>query len=279
MREQKPVDYRSFVAHRARAGDLGAQRVFAILEAPARNRHDRPAEAPSQLVTLDQVRERLHVIRAEVEARYEHARIERQGLTRVERPPAIEQALASARKEIQARVTEATQFTQAERAQLARLAKEQQSWNPFVRNAAKREASKLHTEQRTRYEAELAKATRDFESGDAQRVQERIRGDERTYRDYVGASLGLEDQMRKARAVLREDIPKIEKQLTVLQRTGVSQLECEGATWGAGLDKLAAAADRGYQALPQELRRDVEFAMRQEQRALRRSRESISMDR
>ena len=28
MREEKPMDYRSFVAQRARAGDLGAQRVL-----------------------------------------------------------------------------------------------------------------------------------------------------------------------------------------------------------------------------------------------------------
>lgn len=36
---------------------------------------------------------------------------------------------------------------------------------------------------------------------------------------------------------------------------------------------------RPYRAMPQELRRDVESAVRREQRALRRSRESISMDR
>lgn len=63
------------------------------------------------------MRERLHVIRAEEEARYERARIERQHLTRVERPPIIEQALASAQKDIQTRTSEATQLTPAERAQ------------------------------------------------------------------------------------------------------------------------------------------------------------------
>lgn len=56
----------------------------------------------------------------------------------------------------------------------------------------------------------------------------------------------------------------------MLQRTGVGQLECEGAVWGAGLDKLAAAVDRGYQGLPPELRREVEFAVRREQRAASR---------
>ena len=129
-----------------------------------------------------------------------------------------------------------------------------------MRNAAKKEAAKLHAGQQARYEAELTKATRDFESGDAQRIQERILSDERTYREYVSASLGLEDQMRKARAVLREEIPKIEKQLKVLERTGVAQLECEGAAWAQRLDKLAAAVDRGYRAVPDALRRDVEFA-------------------
>jgi hypothetical protein len=278
MREEKPIDYRAYVAERARAGDRGAQRVLHGFEAPGHNRHERAMEAPPQPVTLKDVRERLGVIRAELEARCERARVKRANLTRVERPPTTEQALALARKEVQTRVGEATQFTPSERTALARLAKEQQSWNPFVRSAAKNEVASLHAGQEARYKAELTKAMRDFENGDARRVQERIRGHECTYRDYVSASLGLEDQMRKARAALREDVPDVEERLTVLERTGVAQLECEGAVWGAGLDKLATAVDRGYQALPQELRRDVERATRREQRALSRTR-SISMDR
>lgn len=65
----------------------------------------------------------------------------------------------------------------------------------------------------------------------------------------------------------------------MLERTGVAKLECRGATWAGGLDQLAAALDRPYQALPQELRRDVEFVMRRQQRVLNRMRDSISMDR
>jgi hypothetical protein len=279
MREERPMDYRSYVIERAHAGDLGAQRVLDAFEAPGRNRNERIQAAPSQPVTLEQVRERLHVIRAEEEVRYEHARAERAGLPRIKRPPTVGQAVASARSEIQAHVSEATQFTPAERATLARLRKEQQSWNPFVRNAAKKETEKLHGTQHARYGAELTKAMRDFESGDVKQIEQRIRSDERIYRERVAASLGLEAQMREAGAVLRDEIPKVEKQLTVLERTGVGQLECERAVWAAGLDKLAAAVDRPYQALPRELRRDVEFAVRQEQRASRRVRESMSMDR
>ncbi|HYL27801.1 MAG TPA: relaxase/mobilization nuclease domain-containing protein [Candidatus Nitrosotalea sp.] len=279
MREEKPMNYRSFVAQRARAGDLGAQRALDAFEAPADKRHERIGEASSLPATLDQVRERLHVIRAHEEARYEQARIERQHLTRIERPPTIEQALASARKEIEARVGELTQFTPAERAQLARLTKEQQSLNPFVRGAAKKEARALHAGQHARYEAELARSIREFETGDAQRRQERIRGHERTYRDYVSASLGLEDQMRKARAVLREDVPKIEKHLPVLGRAGVTQLECEGTVWGGALDKLATAVERSYREVPEAVRRDVEFGIRRERQALARVRSAISMDR
>jgi hypothetical protein len=272
------MDYRSYVEQRARAGDLGAQRVWGAFDAPARNRHEPIAAAPSQPVTLEQVRERLDVIRAAEEVRYERARAERAGLPRIERPPTLEQELASARNEIQAHVSEATQFTAAERALLARLTKEQQSWNPFGRNAAKKETEKLHGTQHARYGAELTRAMRDFETNDAKQIEQRISNDEHIYRERVAASLGLEAEMRKARAVSRDDIPKIEKQVTVLERTGVGHLECEGPAWSASLDKLADAVDRPYQALPPEVRRDVQFAVRSEQRALARARSSISMD-
>jgi Relaxase/Mobilisation nuclease domain len=278
MREEKPMDYRSYVAERVRAGDLAAQRVLDQLEAPAHNRRDRNTGAPSQPATLAEVRERLRAIRAAEEARYERARVERANLTRRDRPPTIEEALASARKEIQARVSATMQFTPAERAQLARLSREQQSWNPFVRSAAKREAAKLQAKQHTRFEAELAKAISNFESGDARRIEQRIGSDERAYREYVGASLGLEEQMRRARAAMRDEIPTLETRLNVLERAGVAQLDCDGPARGARLDELAAAADRGYRAVPDAMRRDVEFAIRKEQRALSRTR-SISMDR
>jgi hypothetical protein len=277
MREEKSMDYRPYVTQRAEAGDLAAQRVLEYLEAPARTRHERTTE-PSQPVTLDQVRERLKVIRAAEEARCERARVERANLARVDKPPTIEQARASARKEIQARASEVTQFTPAERAQLARLVEQQQSWNPFVRNAAKKQGQKLHGERRARYEAELARAMRSFESGDAQRIEQRIRSDERIYRDYVSSSLGLEAQMRQARAALRDEIPRLETRLKVLERAGVAQLDCDGPAWGARLDQLAAAVERGYRTVPDVLRRDVEFAIRKEQRARSRTR-SMSMDR
>jgi hypothetical protein len=141
-----------------------------------------------------------------------------------------------------------------------------------VRNAANKETQKLHAEQQARYEAELAKATRGFESGDAQRIERHIRSDERIYREYVKTSLGLEAQMRQARTALRDEIPTLETRLKVLERAGVEQLACDGPAWDARLEQLAAAVDRGYRTVPDVLRRDVEFAVR-------RSRESISMDR
>jgi hypothetical protein len=277
MRDEKPMDYHSFVTERAHASDLGARRVLVGLEATAHNGHER-TEAPSQPATLNQVRERLRAIRAEDEARYERARVERAQLTRVDKPPTVERAVASAQKGIEAHVSEATQFTPAELVQLSRLTKEQQSWNPFVRNIAKKANQKLHAGQQARREAELAKAMRGFESGDAQRIREGIRSDERIYREYVGTSLGLEAQMRQARAALRDEIPTLETRLRVLERAGVAQLDCDGPVWGARVDQLAAAVDRGYWAVPDIMRRDVEFAIRKEQRDLSRTR-SISMDR
>jgi hypothetical protein len=277
LREEKVMDYRSFVTQRARAGDLGAQRVLETVE--ARNRHARAPEAQSQPVTLIQLRERLRVIRAGEEARYEHARVERQHLTRIAPPPTIDEALASARKEIRERASEATNFIRAERAQLARLAKEEQSWNPFTRRAARKEAAKVRTARGTRHADALSRAMRHFEQHEAPRIEERVRGDEGSYRQYVKTSLDLESQVREARRIMRDDIPKLETRLSVLERAGVPRVECDGPAWGAGLDRLAAAVDRGYQALPQALRRDVEFIIRQEKRALDRTRASISMDR
>ncbi|HEY6449538.1 MAG TPA: hypothetical protein VIX60_02540, partial [Candidatus Cybelea sp.] len=258
---------------------LGAQRVSDALEAPARNRDTRAVEAQPKPVTLIQVRERLRVIRAAEEARYEHARVERQRLTRLGRPPTIEEALAAERGRIQERVGGATQFTQAERAQLARLAKGEQSWNPFTHYAAKKEAAKLRAAQGTRHGEALSRAMHEFEQHDSARIEERVRGDEYSYRQYVKTSLDLESQMREARHIMRDDIPKVETRLTVLERAGVPQVECVGPAWDARLDQLVVAVDRGCQTLPQTLRRDIELTIRQEQRALDRMRESISMGR
>ena len=84
--------------------------------------------------------------------------------------------------------------------------------------------------------------------------------------------------MRQARAALRDEIPTLETRLKVLERAGVAQLDCDAPTWGARLDQLAAATDRGYQTVPDALRHDLEFAIRKEQRALSRTR-SMSMER
>ena len=57
----------------------------------------------------------------------------------------------------------------------------------------------------------LGKAMRDWRVRRAQEVPERTLNDEnRCSRDYVGASLGLEAQMRQARTALRNNIAKLE---------------------------------------------------------------------
>ena len=47
------------------------------------------------------------------------------------------------------------------------------------------------------------------------------------------------------------------------------------ATMARALDELAASIERGYQAIPETLRRDVEYSIRREQRA----RDSMTIDR
>ncbi|MFY9630181.1 MAG: relaxase/mobilization nuclease domain-containing protein [Candidatus Cybelea sp.] len=279
VREEKPMNYRSFVTERAHAGDLGAQRVLDGLEAPMDSRRERATKALTQPITLDRIRERLEVLRADERARYDRAHAQRQNLTRIACPPSADEALASERREIEARVSGAAQLTAEERAQLARLRKEQQSWNPFARNEATKKVVKLHTEHRARYDASLGKAMRDFESGRAQEVRERTLNDGRLYRDYVSASLGLEAQMRQARTALRDDIPKLETQLSVLQRAGIAKVECEGAVVSTSLGELARSVREAYDAVPQALRRDLELAIRKERRTMDRTRASMAMDR
>jgi hypothetical protein len=273
-REEKPLAYRSFVSERARAGDLGAQRVLDALVAPTRNRSEHVPHREPRPVTLAEIRLRVNVIRAEEDGRYQRARLEREHLQRVERPPTLDEALGTERRRIQERAAEATRYTDAERVRLAQLARERRSWNPLTRRTATKEEERLHGEQRSRYEKALADATHEFEQRDLPQLGKRLAGQERAYRQYVDASLGLERKMNIARAE-RNRIPKIEQRLNVLERAGVVHVDCRDAVPNAGLDEFATAIEHQYRALPETLRRDVEYSIRKEQRA----RDSTTIDR
>ena len=224
--------------------------------------------------TLAQVRLRLNVIRAEEEGRYQRARLERQHLEHVERPPTLDEALIAERRRIQERAAEATRYTDAERVRLAQLAREKRSWNPLARRAAAKEEERLCGEQRSRYEKALADATHEFEQRDLPQLEKQLAGQERAYRQYVAASLGLERERNNARAA-RDEVPRIEQRLNVLERAGVAHVHCFDAMSDARLDDLAAAIQHEYRALPNEIRRDVEYSIRKEQHA----RDSMTIDR
>jgi hypothetical protein len=273
-REEKPLAYRSFVSERARSGDLGAQRVLDALVAPTRKRNEHVPHREPRPVTLAEIRLRLNVIRAEEEGRYQRARLERQHLEHVARPPTLEEALAAERRRIHERAAEATRYTDAERVRLAQLAREKRSWNPLTRRAATREDERLCGEQRSRYKETLADATHEFEQRDQPQLEKQIAGQERAYRHHVAASLGLEREMNNARAA-RDEVPRIEQRLNVLERAGVARIDCDAAMGAARLDDLATAIEHEYRALPNDLRRDVEHSIRKEQRA----RDSMTIDR
>jgi hypothetical protein len=271
-REEKPLDYRSFVSERTRAGDVGAQRVLDALVAPARKRNEHVPHRELRPATLDEVRLRLKVIRAEEEGRYQRARLERHHLQHVERPPTLDEALGTERRRIQERAAEATRSTDAER--VRQLVREKRSWNPLARRAAAREEERLHGEQRSRYEKALADATYEFEQRDLPQLEKQLAGHGRAYRRYVDASLGLEREINAARAA-RDRIPKIEQQMNVLERAGLVHVGCRDALPNACLDGLAAAIEHQYRALPETLRREVEHSIRKEQRA----RDAMTIDR
>ena len=242
-REEKPLAYRSFVSERARSGDLGAQRVLDALVAPTRNRSEHVPHREPRPVTLAEVRLRLNVIRAEEDGRYQRARLERQHLQHVERPPCFDEALATERQRIHERAAEAARYTDAERVRLAQLARERRSWNPLTRRAAIKEEERLHGEQRSRYKKTLADATHEFEQRDLPQLEKQLAGHERAYRHYVAASLGLERERNNARAA-RDEVPRIEQRLNVLERAGVARIDCDAAMGAARLNDLATAIEQ-----------------------------------
>ncbi len=82
--------------------------------------------------------------------------------------------------------------------------------------------------------------------------------------------------MREARSALRERIPRIEQQVSILERAGITQFEGYANRSNAPLDQLAAAVDQQYHALPDAARHQAERSVRADRRARDLSRESIS---
>jgi len=121
------------------------------------------------------------------------ARLERQHLEHVERPPSFDEALATERRRIHERAAETTRYTDAERVRLAQLARERRSWNPLTRRAAAKEEERLHGEQRSRYEKALV-------TNDVVVLDATFRADPRTIRYGVGEILYGHDEIAAFRA-------------------------------------------------------------------------------
>ena len=142
-REEKPMDYRSFVTHRARTGDPAARTVLDSLETPTREQQRHAPLNEPQRPTLNEVRARLDVIRGEEEARYKRANVERDGLQRIAQPLCLDDVLAAERQRIREHVADATR-TDAERVRLTHLSKEKRSWNPLTKAVAAKAEAELH---------------------------------------------------------------------------------------------------------------------------------------
>jgi hypothetical protein len=270
--KEKPMDYRSFVTQRARAGDPAAARLLDTLAPPTRQQRPDPPRTERQRVTLHEVRTRLEVIRAQEQARYEQARDARRGLGDVEKPRSLDDVLAVERQHLREQTAHATGFTDAERTRLAQLGKQKRSWNPLTQALAVREEAVMQAAHRSRFEKAAADAMRDFEQRDLPQISERLASDEKRYHQYATASIKLERRMIEARERL-DRIPQTEHQLTVLERAGVSHVPVHDPTRVAGLAQLTAAIDQHYRSLPETRTREVERALHREERAHDRSRD------
>lgn len=275
-RGEKIMDYRSFVAEKARAGDSGAQRVLDKLTKPSQGERDAAQRGEPRVVSLGEVRARLAVIQAEAEARYERARADRDRLPRMQRPQSLDEVLAAHRERIEKQVNDATQPSEAERARLDRLAGEKRSWNPAKRVVATRQEAVFLGELQARRAAALADAMREFEGHGVPQIAERVGAAESEYRGYATAALELEKEMRDAKGDLRQRIPQIDHQLRILERAGVTHFEGYVSQSNATLRQLAVAVDQQVSMLPNETRREAERSVRREM-SRERSRESISM--
>ena len=159
---------------------------------------------------------------------------------------------------------------------LSQLAEEKRSWNPLTRSIAAKAEAELQGARHSRYAAALAETMRGFEGSEVPQIAKSAAAEEYRYRQYVSASLDLEEKMRDARTVLRDRISRVEYEVSVLERCGISRIV--GCDANAGLGPLAAAVGRQCRALPEAMRRSAGRGMRREQRSRDQSRESMSID-
>jgi hypothetical protein len=222
-------------------------------------------------MSIAELRTRLAQIGEEISDLREEARIRREALERVAVPPSLEKVLAAEREALAARIARESDFTEAERRHLVELRKRQHSWNPIARNGAKSEEQRMLENREKRGNAALGAAQGQFEKDRVPEIQRGIEALERPYREYVRASLDLEDQMRNAGETLRRSIPDISDSLEVLERAGVLSLESVSPT--ADLKGIGRAVKASYRSLPERTVNAIERDIRREQRELERNRD------
>jgi len=285
-REEKPMDYTSFVAQRARAGDKSAQRVHADLTRPVREtvpvgeqqtRGSQPSvEAKTQTQTIEVVRARIEAVRAEESARYDRAKGEREELVSVGQPDILLAELRERQDVIREEIDAKTMLSDAEHASLKRFAEEKKSWNPLTRASALRAEEALRTEHQQRRNAALRDAMQRFKEIETPRIREQHATDERRYQQYENKAYKLEEVMNDARSVVRQLLPVFESELNVVERSGITRID--GVGENATLGDLGAAIGRCYKSIPDATRRMVEHEIRRERKSLDRLRDSIAMD-
>jgi len=285
-RGEKPMDYTSFVAQRARSGDKSAQRVNADLTQPMREtvsaskeqarESERAADAKVQSQTIDEVRARVDAVRAEESSRYERAKREREELTPVGEPDLVLVELFEQREAIREDITAKTRLSDAEHASLKRLAEGKKSWNPLTRGAAIQAENALRAEHQQRYDAALRDAKQRFEKHEVPSIRQQHVINERMYREYADKAYKLEEVMKDAQSVVRQFLPAFATALKVVERSGITQI-C-GVGEKTSLAEIADAIGQCCQSIPEKTRRVIEQGIRRERNGRDRLRESMSID-
>lgn len=250
--EEKPMDYRTFLADQARRGEVAARRLVSA--------EHTQREAASATLTLDEVRAALRAASAREQAHAFEVRSERTRLSRVAPPPPLEKVLSGGRRAVEARVDAQEGFSATERQRLEELKQQQGSWNPLLRTGAILADRNLRDAQQRRHEVALQAALAEFERTEVPSAQRTLAEEERRYRQVVATSLALEDEMRTINASL-QNIRTTRAKLEVLERA-----HCErvfGGPADANLSSLTHAVDVAYLDIPPAERRAHERSIAQ----------------
>jgi hypothetical protein len=227
-------------------------------------------------LTIAQVRSRFDEIYDEEGRRYETSRRERDAVLPIREKDLWFTDMTQREAEIHQEIAERTEFSASEREALKKYEREQQSWNPLQRAAAKRKEEALRKRQQQYHDGALHLALKHFDKHEVPLFLGRSVRESNRYEHYEMHMLDLEDAMEKARYVRRQGLPELERDLNIIERSGIQCVHGVDAT--SNFDGLSLAISYCFMGIPAEKRLEIERAMDRESKHQNRARSTQERD-